>query len=64
MKLKKNITLILGILVGIFIGTICTYASTIPNAKDIEYTPESEWDVDTVEDALNSLYDGTCGIEE
>ena len=49
---------ILGILLGLSISTISVVAISLCNAKDIEYnSKDTTWDVDTVEDALNDLYE-------
>ena len=61
-KVKYNVILILGCL---FFGSIIGVgAVTLCNAKDILYSPTDEaWDIDTVDDALNDLYNA-CVLGE
>ena len=55
---------ILGILLGLSLSTISVVALNLCNAKDIEYkASDTSWDVDTVEDALNDLYQGNGNLE-
>ncbi len=57
---------ILGILIGLSLSTISVVAINLCNAKDIEYTSKDpSWDVDTVSDALNDLYENnSCDISD
>ncbi len=63
MNMKK---VILGILIGLSLSTISVVAISLCNAKDIEYkASDTNWDVDTVEDALNDLYnENSCDVNE
>ncbi len=48
---------ILGILIGLSLSAISVVAVSLCNAKDIVFSADDEtWDVDTVSDALNDLY--------
>ena len=48
---------ILGILIGLSFSVLSVAAISLCNAKDIEYkASDTTWNVDTVEDALNDLY--------
>ncbi len=62
MNMKK---VILGILIGLSLSTISVAAISLCNAKNIEYTSKNTiWDVDTLEDALNDLYENyKCSSE-
>jgi len=52
--LNKVLIFILG---GIFFSSITVYAATTILSKDIKFTPENtNWEVENVEEAINSLY--------
>ncbi len=54
MNMKK---VILAFILGLSLSTISVVALSLCNAKDIEYkSSDTNWDVETVEDALNELY--------
>lgn len=56
--MKKNLELCIGIIIGILISGTCVYAVDL-FAKDISYSPSNnKWNVDNVNDALDSLYNG------
>jgi len=45
------------ILGGIFFSSITAYAATTILSKDVKFTPQNTaWDVENVEEAINSLY--------
>ncbi len=56
---------VIGIIIGLFFGSIIgAGAVTLCNAKDILYNSSDEaWDIDTVDDALNDLYNA-CVLGE
>ena len=56
---------VIGIIIGLFFGSIIgASAVTLCNAKDILYSPTDDaWDIDTVDDALNDLYN-VCVLGE
>ena len=55
-KLKSN-SLFIFILGGIVFGSIGIYGANIYESNEVEYTPtDSNWNVNTVNDAINSLY--------
>ena len=50
--------IIFGIVIGIALGSGIVYATVTYKASDISYEPsDTSWEVDNVNDALNSLYD-------
>lgn len=55
MKSRNIIILVIGLFFGSVVGA---GAVTLCNAKDILYSPnDNAWDIDTVDDALNDLYE-------
>ncbi len=61
MKSRNIIILVIGLFFGSIIGA---GAVTLCNAKDILYSPTDEaWEIDTVDDALNDLYNA-CVLGE
>ncbi len=61
----KRKYIVIGLFIGLFFGSIIgAGAATLCNAKDILYSPSDEaWDIDTVDDALNDLYNA-CVLGE
>ena len=54
--IDKN-TIFSFIISGIIFGSIGIYATSLYNGKDISYTPtDASWEVNNVNDAINSLY--------
>ena len=57
--MKKSI---IGIVIGILIGTVSTVVASSYIAKSISYTPkDTSWGVDNVEAAIDSLYLSKAG---
>ena len=61
----KRKYIVIGLFIGLFFGSIIGVgAVTLCNAKDILYSPTDDaWDIDTVDDALNDLYNA-CVLGE
>ncbi len=61
----KRKYIVIGLFIGLFFGSIIgAGAVTLCNAKDILYSPSDDaWDIDTVDDALNDLYNA-CVLGE
>lgn len=58
--LKNNIKLFLGIFIGIICSGITVYAASYL-AKDIAFVPsDKNWEVSSVEEAINDLYNTKC----
>ena len=57
-RIKGNIKLIIGIIIGMICSGVTVYASYQYVASEVSYSPANKnWKVESVEEALNDLYE-------